>query len=132
MTKIALWGLLSLGFFIQACADGNCRRNAQIREEQAVAFRGPAALEDRNPGAAHVRVFKYDGSQQCGQGQPISPEEMRKEIPASIEIYKVESKMDGLMHSMRCGANSGKANVFEVASKDLPALKKLGYKEWIW
>lgn len=89
-------------------------------------------MADRNPGSDHVKIFKYDGSLQCGQGQAVSPEDMKKEFSEGVVIYSSDKKTDGLMHSMRCGANSGKANVYEIATKDLPAAKKLGYKEWIW
>ena len=57
---------------------------------------------------------------------------MRKELPENVVVYKQEVKIDGLMHSMRCGASNGRANVYEISKKDLEAAKKAGFKEWIW
>lgn len=76
-----------------------------------------------------VRVFKYDGSLQCGMGKAVPMAEMAKEL-AGITIYSQENKPDGLMHIQACGTPTGRANVYEIDKSALEQAKKKGFKEW--
>ena len=78
-----------------------------------------------------VKIYKYDGSLQCGMGKTIDPEQMKQELKL-IPVYKFESKQDGLMHIQACGTPTGKANVYEIDKIKLSDAKKLGFKEWLW
>jgi hypothetical protein len=78
-----------------------------------------------------TKVFKYDGSLQCGKGKAVPVAEMQKELTAAhIQVYSSANKPDGLMHIQVCGSATGRANVYEIDKTSLEAAKKLGYKEW--
>ncbi|MHC2432735.1 hypothetical protein [Bradyrhizobium sp. USDA 4451] len=84
-------------------------------------FVGPAgfALWDPTDSDA-VYVYKYDGSVQCGGGQPISLEAMAKELTdAGITIISQRKGTDGLAHPFVCGATTGAINIYEIDSADL-------------
>ncbi|MFN7455414.1 MAG: hypothetical protein ACK5RO_12230 [Pseudobdellovibrionaceae bacterium] len=121
--------LVSLG--LMACASGNCR-SQQIKNQtptpsssvvEATATPVVVAQGDR------VRVFKYDGSKQCSLGEVIPLEKMKAELK-EIQVFKAESKSDGLMHLTVCGGSTGRAHVFEINKTQLEAAKKLGFREW--
>lgn len=78
---------------------------------------------------SRVKVFKYDGSLQCGKAKPVSVSEMQRELKG-IAVYSAENKPDGLMHVQVCGSPTGRANVYEIDKSTLEAAKKLGFKEW--
>ncbi len=125
---------------ITGCASGgNCRQQAaakQSTDSKAPGADPGSATKDMNMATIstpqdRVKVFKYDGSLQCGTGKAISLDEMKNEL-SKFKIYSSEHKSDGLMHMQVCGAATGKANVYEVDRKDLADVKKLGFKEWLW
>ncbi len=85
----------------------------------------PIASQSQN----RIKVFKYDGSLQCGMGKAVPIGEMAKEL-VGITIYSSENKPDGLMHIQLCGSPTGRANVYEIDQSQLEAAKKKGFKEW--
>lgn len=105
------------------CASGHC---VQAKKQAA-----PPPIEEPKMTTERVKVFKYDGSLQCGMGKPISPSDMQKELGA-IKVYSAENKYDGLMHVQACGTITGKANVYEIDKKDLEAAQKAGFKLWTY
>lgn len=76
-----------------------------------------------------VKVFKADGSLQCGQGKAIPVAEMQKQLKG-ITVFSAVNKMDGLMHIQACGTPTGQSNVYEIDRADLEKAKKLGFREW--
>jgi hypothetical protein len=73
--------------------------------------------------AETVKVFRYDGSLQCGMGQAVPLDEMAKEL-AAVNI-KVLSSEKGVVLGFiiaLCGAPTGMANVYEIAKDDLPRI----------
>src|SRR3979411_2219779 len=58
-----------------------------------------------------VKVFRYDGSLQCGMGQAVPLDEMAKELTAvNIKVLSSEtSVVSGLIIAL-CGAPTGMAN----------------------
>ncbi|WGD51448.1 hypothetical protein QA641_39385 [Bradyrhizobium sp. CB1650] len=84
-------------------------------------FVGPAGFALWDPAATHsVYVYRYDGSVQCGGGEPISLEVMGKELTdAGVKIISQRKGNDGLMHPFVCGAVTGAINVYEIDSADL-------------
>lgn len=77
-----------------------------------------------------VFVYKPDGTLQCGQGQKIPLDTMKKEL-GDIEVYSSETKNDGMMRIQVCGAPTGMNNVYEINQKDLEKALKLGFKKWM-
>src|SRR5713226_35028 len=70
-----------------------------------------------------VKVFRYDGSLQCGMGQAVPLDEMAKELTAvNIKVLSSEkSVVSGLIIAL-CGAPTGRANVYEITKDDLPRI----------
>jgi hypothetical protein len=129
-------GLIVVGAFAFGCAQGNCRSQSHTPStpEAAVTNSSPTGKANIEPAAAsteRVRVFKYDGSLQCGMGKAIAAEQMAKELKG-IQVFSSTNKADGLMHIMQCGTPTGRANVYEIERKDLAAAQKAGFKEWLW
>jgi hypothetical protein len=76
-----------------------------------------------------VKVFKADGSLQCGQGKAIPAAEMQKDL-GDIQVFSSASKNDGMMRIQVCGSPTGNSNVYEIDRKNLAAALKKGFKEW--
>ncbi len=117
------------------CASKNCR---EVRAEEAAASGSVVAKTEINKGkdpmaktalADRVKVYKSDGSLQCGMGAAISASEMQKQL-GKIKIHSSSSKHDGMMRTQVCGSPTGQSNVFEIDRKDLVAAQKAGFKEW--
>ena len=70
-----------------------------------------------------VRVFRYDGSLQCGMGQAVPLDDMAKELTAvNIKVLSSEKRVvPGLIIAL-CGTPTGIANVYEIAKDDLPRI----------
>lgn len=119
--------ILVLTLFTLGCASGNCRSNRETKVDEKK--QGEIVNQISNNAQARVKVFKYDGSLQCGQGKAIPVAEMQKEL-AGITVYSAVNKPDGLMHIQLCGSPTGRANVYEIDKTSLEAAKKKGFKEW--
>lgn len=76
-----------------------------------------------------VKVFKADGSLQCGQGKAVPVSDMQKEL-GDIKVYSSANKNDGMMRIQVCGSPTGNSNVYEIDRKNLEAAVKKGFKEW--
>jgi len=137
MKNIKLSLILVTAAFSISCANKNCR---EIRNENEKA--NPAAVTNPQgavampqlPGGSDnskVKVFKYDGSKQCGMAEATPLAKMQKDLK-EIKVYSAENLPDGLMHIQACGTPTGKANVYEIDRKDLALAKKYGFQEWIY
>jgi hypothetical protein len=63
-----------------------------------------------------VRLFRYDGSLQCGMGQAVPLDEMAKELTAvNIRILSSEKRVVSGFIIALCGAPTGIANVSSVS-----------------
>jgi hypothetical protein len=70
-----------------------------------------------------VKVFRYDGSLQCGMGQAVPLDEMAKELTAAnIKVLSSEKRVVPGFIIALCGAPTGIANVYEIAKDDLPRI----------
>ena len=70
-----------------------------------------------------VKVFRYDGSLQCGMGQAVPLDEMAKELTAvNINVLSSEKRVVPGFIIALCGALTGIANVYEIAKDDLPRI----------
>src|SRR5688500_13133881 len=115
MKKIVLMVILA---GVVGCSSKNCR---ETREEQASVtgdpgFRGVSKENDpmsKTPLADRIRVYKPDGSLQCGMGDPMSLSTMEKQL-GNIKIHRSFNKNDGLMRAQVCGSPTGNSNVYEI------------------
>lgn len=122
MKSIFLFSVIAM--VAMGCASGNCRSQPQAKTAGATAQTAlPTTIEDK------IRVYKYDGSLQCGMGKATSLAEMKKEL-AGITIYSEKAQSDGMMRTQVCGSPTGRANVFEINKSQLSEAKKRGFKEW--
>lgn len=122
-----LW-LLPLVFAV-ACTSTNCREQKEKAGVAAAPVKKEIDPMAKTSVADRVKVFKPDGSLQCGQGKAISLGEMQKELKG-IQVHSSFNKNDGLMRIQVCGAPTGNSNVYEIDRKDLDAAVKAGFKEW--
>jgi hypothetical protein len=123
MTKVFAPFLSAMICF--GCANGNCRSQQKNNPGEKTV----SAQKLPKTAAELVKVYKYDGSLQCGMGKAISLNEMQKELQG-IHVYSAKNQNDGLMRTQVCGAATGKANVYEIDRADLSEAKKRGFKEW--
>ena len=127
--------VLLFAFVLQACASGHCRHlraeeNAKKSPIESKPIPEEMPMEIIKPSSAdRVRVYKFDGSLQCGLGQTKSLSEMQKDLKA-IFVYQSWKRHDGMMRIQLCGSPTGQSNVYEINRKDLEAALKLGFKEW--
>jgi hypothetical protein len=140
MRKILL--LVPMIFALGACTHGNCRAQKKDTDKSTVAGGSAAATAEgaSTPGATteaavvsssteRVKVYKPDGSLQCGQGKAVPLAEMQKQLK-NIKVYSSANKNDGMMRIQVCGSPTGNANIYEIDRKDLEAALKTGFKEW--
>jgi hypothetical protein len=79
-----------------------------------------------------LEVAKYDGSLQCEMGQPVSLDQMEKELrAASIAVEAKGKKADGIQHPRMCGASTGTMNVYRINPSDLEKARALGFVLYI-
>lgn len=118
--------ILTLNAVLFGCATGKC-----INQKSAQDAPAPAAGASMTPPSKldRVKVYKTDGSLQCGQGKAIPVADMQKELQ-NIQVYSSVNKSDGKMRMQLCGSPTGRCNVYEIDRKDLEAATKLGFKEW--
>jgi hypothetical protein len=134
----------SLAAFIATglgCQDRPCREiqaekmakkeSAQKNQPVAAASTSTSAGATAAAGAGDlkVKVYKADGSLQCGMGNKIPLETMEKDL-AGIKVYNRYNMNDGLMRIQVCGAPTGQSNVYEISRSDLEKALKAGFKEW--
>ena len=103
---------------LEACTSTHCRLK-EIEQLQSKQEKKPKS----------VKVYRYDGTLQCGMGKRIPIEEIQKELK-DISIISNMHINDGLMRIQLCGSPTGDANVFEIAESDLEKAKTLGFREW--
>lgn len=119
---------LSFVFFIFAgilgCSSSKCQKEKEPNATENAQRAEAGAFMKKS-----VKVYKADGSLQCGQGSEISLEKMSKDL-GDIKVLSSFKKNDGLMRMQVCGAPTGNCNVFEISETDLAAALKKGFKEW--
>ncbi len=128
--------LLLMGFFLLiglsggiSCSQKTCRSTeASAAPDKNV---DDILQESSDKKKGLVKVFKYDGSLQCGVKKGTTPVEMGAELKG-IHIYNSSSLNDGLMHTQVCGSPTGKANVYEIDRSQLKEALRFGFKEWLW
>jgi hypothetical protein len=122
-------------FLLAACAAGNCReKRAEERRKSstgaAVAETSAEQVLKETKGSNvmdRVKVYKPDGSLQCGMGAAVPLETMKKDL-GNIRVYSQENTSDNLMHIALCGAPTGKINVYEIDRENLKEALAKGFK----
>ena len=113
-------------FFLAGCSNHPCK----IEERTDIVMTGNEKVSTAKKDLTQrVFVYKSDGSLQCGQGEKIDINSMKKDL-GPIEVFSAENKHDGMMRIQVCGAPTGYNNVFEINKSDLEAAIKLGFKKW--
>lgn len=125
MLKLGLM-FVSMVAVLSACSSANCR---QKNAAKPVAAGEVASMDDQSAAQDRVRVYKPDGSLQCGQGRAIPLTEMEKDLKG-IKSYSSINKNDGMMRIQVCGSPTGNCNIYEIDRKDLGNALKNGFKEW--
>lgn len=115
LAAICFLVMLTLG-----CSSTNCRLQEAENMKKSV---------EKVAVVPSVRVYKYDGSLQCGMGKSIPLEEMKADLK-NLKIISAAHKNDGLMRIQLCGSPTGNANVYEISKDDLEKALALGFREW--
>ena len=125
MGKVIALGMLSL--FLVGCASGHCRGQENLTEAAKLKWQDAEELKEQQN--KRVKIYKPDGSLQCGMGQALSPKSMSKQL-SGVTVFAMKSQQDGFMHIQACGTPTGQINVFEISLADLEKASKAGFKEW--
>ena len=118
IAKTVFRSLLTVTIILCGCTSTHCRVK-EIEQLQA----------KQEPKPQTVKVYRYDGTLQCGMGKRIALEEMQKELK-DIPILSSGHLNDGLMRIQLCGSPTGDANVYEIEEVNLEKAKALGFREW--
>ena len=113
---------------ITGCSNTPCK--IEERPPMAKIDDGGKTLTSNKDLTKRVRVYKTDGSLQCGMGQRIGLKDMASEQLPNIQIFSSENKHDGLMRIQVCGQPTGTCNVYEILEADFEQATKLGFKKW--
>lgn len=119
--------LLIVGLLVVSCSTTHCR---DLKSDSTVKS-AASKIQESASVTEKVKVYKIDGSLQCGMGKPISLADMQKEF-GDLKVYKSENKNDGMMRIQLCGSPTGQCNVYEIDRANLEAAVKLGFKEWLF
>ena len=132
MAKWIYAGVLSA--VLLGCATGKCvNAHNPVNATPAAAAAATSGGTTMKPESKldRVKVYKPDGSLQCGQGKAIPIPDMQKELK-DIKVYSSFNKNDGMMRIQVCGSPTGNSNVYEIDRSNLEAAVKLGFKEWTY
>ena len=76
-----------------------------------------------------VFVFKLDGTVHCENSKGITLDSMEQKLTsAGIRAFSRRKGYDGREGIAVCGAPTGQANIYEIASSDLFIALKLGFR----
>lgn len=125
MDSVRALGLMVVVSAVLGCSHGPCLQKSTTAAPAVDTSEKTSVLPQK------IRVYKYDGTKQCGQGKQLDIVEMQKEL-GGIKVYSATTKNDGQMRIQMCGAPTGSAHIFEINKDDLEKAKKTGFKEWIF
>lgn len=125
---MAIKFILPLSFLLAVGCQNTPCRNVKT-QDSSVRLASSQSLQTEGVKTLKVKVFKADGSLQCGMGKKKSLDDMQKELKG-IQVYSKSNQNDGLMRIQVCGSPTGDANIFEINQEDLDKALKLGFKQW--
>ena len=118
-----------------SCTHGNCRTQAENADAalatsavKTVPIQEISKMKETSAGQ-RIKIYKADGTLQCGQGKKIALEQMKKELK-DIKVHSQTNKNDGKMRIQLCGSPTGNCNIYEIDRENLDQALKLGFKEW--
>lgn len=121
--------LFSLGV-LASCASGPCNNQARNADSQP-AGAPTSASSISAPETPRLKIYKADGSRQCGQGKAIDLKFMETQLTkAGVKVFSSAKQPDGMMHTQVCGAATGTANVYEISPADIKKAEKLGFSRF--
>ncbi|MBX7231602.1 MAG: hypothetical protein K1X29_05905 [Bdellovibrionales bacterium] len=124
----------SIGFLL-GCTHERChnlKRSGNLGEVVIPAVNANSDGIPPKANARHVKVYKYDGSLQCGKGKLIPLEKMQLDLEQrKIKVFSSANLPDGLVHIQVCGSITGMANVYEISEENFIEAEKAGFKKWI-
>lgn len=123
-----LAAFVTMFFFFIGCQSQPCK--IEDRKDNVVPVSAIKNSTEQKDMSKKVFIFKPDGSLQCGQGEKIDPNIMKKDL-GDIEVFSMLNKHDGLMRVQLCGHPTGYCNVFQINQSDLEKAQKLGFKKWL-
>ena len=86
------------------------------------------ACQHVEPAATYIKVYKHDGSVQCGY-TGVELDAMALELTnAGIDVVCSQKGHDGLMRTAVCGTDTGKLNIYTIEEKHLPEAVAIGFK----
>lgn len=130
--------LILLSALVGACSSSQCRKTASEnffaeKTKDLPQFQKQKA-EKTGLGlgsTSWVRVYKNDGSKQCGMGVAITPKEMSKELrDRGIKVKSMKKQNDGLMRIQVCGSPTGMINVFEIQESNIKSAESAGFRKF--
>ena len=110
--------ILTIVLLVVGCSSTHCR----LKEFEALDAQKEKKIKT-------VRVYRYDGTLQCGMGKRIPIEDMQKDLK-DVPVISSAHLNDGLMRIQLCGSPTGDANVYEIDESHLAKAKSLGFREW--
>ena len=128
--SLSLVSFIFSTLFLYGCSTTPCKIEERSVTSSQNLTAGEKSMTAEKDLTNRVRIYKADGSQQCGTSKKIELSVMQKEL-GSIKVFSSENKNDGLMRIQMCGHPTGNCNVYEILNTDLDAALKLGYKKWI-
>jgi transcription elongation factor Elf1 len=86
-----------------------------------------SACNQNDTSSTYVKVYKSDGSVQCGSaGEDLNVMGMEL-INAGIDVVCSQKGHDGMMRTQVCGADTGNINIYEIYSVNLPDAGAIGF-----
>ena len=87
-----------------------------------------AACQQAATSSSYIKVYKHDGSVQCGY-TGVELDAMALELTnAGIDVVCSQKGHDGLMRTAVCGADTGKLNIYTIEENHLPEAVAIGFK----
>lgn len=130
MMKSAIAFFMLFGFFVMGCSHPNCAN--QVRHRNTSSEDVLKLADEKNsqvPFHLRVRIYKPDGTLQCGQGKKLKIETVEAELKG-ITVFERAEKNDGMMRTQVCGSPTGNSLVFEIPKDKLSEALKKGFKQW--
>ena len=118
---------------------GNIKRRRSLPHYREIQFLSLLALcltllvsscgltESDQDSTNHAKVYKYDGSIQCGD-EGTNLDLMSQELTgAGIEVFCAQKGHDGLVRPAVCGESTGNLNVYEIDAAKSADAESLGF-----
>ncbi len=80
-----------------------------------------------------IKIFKYDGTLQCGMGKEVALSEMKNDLEkADVNVISYEKRLVPYFIPTVCGIPTGRVNVYEIYVSDFEKIKDMDFTLWIF